>query len=76
MPLINMNLLEERRKAVERGYIWSAPSGAISEAIDDIIARRIPMPDPRAIPDAWRAVLIERNGGDLPPYTLPEGRMP
>lgn len=44
MPTIDMSDLEERRIAVQRGYIWSAPRGAIIAALRDIKAGTIPAP--------------------------------
>lgn len=44
MPTIDMSDPAERKTAVERGYIWSAPTGAIIAALRDIKAGAIPPP--------------------------------
>lgn len=51
MPKIDLMDPEERRRAVEMGYIWSAPRAAVMHALRDIAEGLIPTPD--YIPNEW-----------------------
>lgn len=51
MTYIDLTDINERRKAVADGYIWSAPQGAIIAALKDIAAGRID--PPAVIPDQF-----------------------
>lgn len=44
MPTLDLSDFATRATAVQRGYIWSAPTGAIVQALKDIAAGRIPTP--------------------------------
>lgn len=57
MVTIDMTDPEERRKAVEAGYIWSAPQGAIEAALEDIAAGRIAAP--QYIPAEFKGLAAE-----------------
>lgn len=51
---IDLTDIEERRKAVEMGYIWSAPDEAIRHALRDMAAGLIATPS--YIPNEWVGV--------------------
>lgn len=44
MTTLDLSNFETRVAAVEGGYIWSAPRGAIVKALEDIAAGRIAAP--------------------------------
>lgn len=64
MTVVDLTNIDERRKAVYYGYIWSAPRGAILKSIEDIKAGLIPAPDLRGIPAEWRAMLEDVEPGE------------
>jgi hypothetical protein len=74
MTIIDLSDLGERAKAVQQGYIWSAPDGAIQHALRDIAAGRIAAP--ASIPAEWQgyaeSVGIDVNAlGGLAPESGP-----
>ena len=64
MTIIDLADPEEMAKAVQYGYIWSAPYRAIEEACARIADGTIPMP--RTVPDEWMALIYELTGGKVP----------
>lgn len=57
MPKIDLTDPAERQKAVQMGYIWSAPEGAIRAAFKDMKAGLYPVPS--FIPNEWVGVAQE-----------------
>lgn len=68
MVYIDLTDIEERRKAVASGLIWSAPDGAIEQALQDVAAGLIPPPG--HVPSEWAAraeeLGIPAPGGMMP----------
>lgn len=59
MPILDLSNFETRVAAVEGGYIWSAPRGAIVAALEDIAAGRIAAPS--FIPREWEGLAREHG---------------
>jgi hypothetical protein len=62
---VDMRDPAERARAVEQGYIWSAPLGAIEAALEDVAAGRIP--PPAFIPEEFADLAAEHGVTAAPP---------